>query len=30
LFIKPGCRHSAVGRMNFSLVPIPMFDAQHE
>ena len=30
IFIKPGCRHRAVGRMRIVNVPIPAFDPQDE
>ena len=30
VIIKPGCRHSVLARINFSLIPIPTFDPQHE
>ena len=30
IFIKPGCRHRAVGRMRIINVPIPAFDANDE
>jgi mannose-6-phosphate isomerase-like protein (cupin superfamily) len=30
VFIKPGCRHRAVGRMKILNVPIPPFDPQDE
>lgn len=30
IFIKPGCRHRAVGRMRIINVPIPAFDPKDE
>jgi mannose-6-phosphate isomerase-like protein (cupin superfamily) len=30
IFIKPGCRHRAVGKMRIINVPIPAFDAKDE
>ena len=30
IFIKPGCRHRAVGEMRFVNVPIPAFDPSDE
>ena len=30
VFIKPGCRHRAVGRMRIANVTIPAFDAEDE
>ena len=30
IFIKPGCRHRAVGKMKIINVPIPAFDAKDE
>src|SRR5688500_14467914 len=30
VFIRPGCRHRAVGRMRIINVPIPAFDAKDE
>ena len=30
IFIKPGCRHRAVGRMRILNIPIPAFDPQDE
>src|SRR5690348_7853190 len=30
IFIKPGCRHRAVGRMTIVNVPIPAFDESDE
>jgi len=30
VFIKPGCRHRAVGRMRVINVPIPAFDPADE
>ncbi len=30
IFIKPGCRHRAVGKMRIVNVPIPAFDPQDE
>lgn len=30
VFIKPGCRHRAVGRMRILNLPIPAFDPQDE
>ncbi|HEY7116465.1 MAG TPA: cupin domain-containing protein [Tepidisphaeraceae bacterium] len=30
IFIKPGCRHRAVGQMKILNVPIPAFDAADE
>ena len=30
IFIKPGCRHRAVGRMHIINVPIPAFDPADE
>ncbi|HEV7868972.1 MAG TPA: cupin domain-containing protein [Chthoniobacteraceae bacterium] len=30
IFIKPGCRHRAIGRMKIVNVPIPAFDPEDE
>ena len=30
VFIKPGCRHRAVGRMRIINIPIPAFDPSDE
>jgi mannose-6-phosphate isomerase-like protein (cupin superfamily) len=30
IFIKPGCRHRAVGRMRILNIPIPAFDEEDE
>lgn len=30
IFIKPGCRHRAVGRMRIVNIPIPAFDPEDE
>jgi mannose-6-phosphate isomerase-like protein (cupin superfamily) len=30
IFIKPGCRHRAVGRMRILNIPIPAFDEADE
>ncbi len=30
VFIKPGCRHRAVGRLRVSIVPVPAFDPEDE
>ena len=30
IFIKPGCRHRAIGRMKILNVPIPAFDPHDE
>ena len=30
IFIKPGCRHRAVGRLRILNIPIPAFDPQDE
>jgi hypothetical protein len=30
IFIKPGCRHRAVGRMKIINVPVPAFDEGDE
>jgi len=30
VFIKPGCRHRAVGKMRIANVPIPAFDPEDE
>ena len=30
VFIKPGCRHRAVGKMRIVNIPIPAFDAKDE
>lgn len=30
IFIKPGCRHRAVGRMKIVNIPIPAFDPEDE
>ncbi|MBM3860834.1 MAG: cupin domain-containing protein [Verrucomicrobia bacterium] len=30
IFIKPGCRHRAVGRLKIVNVPVPPFDPQDE
>jgi mannose-6-phosphate isomerase-like protein (cupin superfamily) len=30
IFIKPGCRHRAIGKMRIINVPIPAFDRQDE
>ena len=30
IFIKPGCRHRAVGQLKVANVPIPAFDPQDE
>jgi mannose-6-phosphate isomerase-like protein (cupin superfamily) len=30
IFIKPGCRHRAVGKMRILNIPIPAFDAEDE
>ncbi|MCF2949751.1 cupin domain-containing protein [Paraglaciecola aquimarina] len=30
IFIKPGCRHKAVGKMKILNMPIPAFDPQDE
>jgi len=30
IFIKPGCRHRAVGRMRIINIPIPAFDPEDE
>lgn len=30
IFIKPGCRHRAVGRMRILNIPIPAFDPEDE
>jgi mannose-6-phosphate isomerase-like protein (cupin superfamily) len=30
IFIKPGCRHRAIGRMRILNIPIPAFDPQDE
>ena len=30
VFIKPGCRHRAVGKMRILNIPIPAFDPQDE
>jgi len=30
IFIKPGCRHRAVGKMRILNIPIPAFDPQDE
>ena len=30
IFIKPGCRHRAVGKMRIGNVPVPAFDPKDE
>jgi mannose-6-phosphate isomerase-like protein (cupin superfamily) len=30
IYIKPGCRHRAVGRMKIINIPVPSFDASDE
>ena len=30
IFIKPGCRHRAVGKLRVMIVPIPAFDPADE
>lgn len=30
VFIKPGCRHRAVGRVRLVIVPVPAFDPEDE
>ncbi|TCT04299.1 cupin domain-containing protein [Aquabacter spiritensis] len=30
IFIKPGCRHRAIGRMRILNIPVPAFDPQDE
>lgn len=30
VFIKPGCRHRAVGKMRIANIPIPAFDPEDE
>ena len=30
IYIKPGCRHRAIGRLRIINIPIPAFDAQDE
>jgi hypothetical protein len=30
VFIEPGCRHRAVGRIRTAIVPIPTFDPADE
>ena len=30
IFIKPGCRHRAIGKMKCLIVPIPAFDERDE
>ena len=30
IYIKPGCRHRAVGRMKIVNVPVPVFDPEDE
>ena len=30
IFIKPGCRHRAVGRMRIVNIPVPAFDPEDE
>lgn len=30
VFIKPGCRHRAIGKMRIVNIPIPAFDAEDE
>ncbi len=30
IFIKPGCRHRAVGRMRIINIPVPAFDPEDE
>jgi mannose-6-phosphate isomerase-like protein (cupin superfamily) len=30
IFIKPGCRHRAIGRLRVLIVPIPVYDSDDE
>jgi hypothetical protein len=30
IFIKPGCRHRAVGKMRIVNIPVPAFDPRDE